>query len=53
MKDAVGHLTPVVEKKIRQAQVEKIEIREYHEAQDGLYKKAQVERTILVELGSS
>ena len=50
MKDAVGHMAPVLEKKMKQAQVEKIEIREHKDSQAGLYKKAQVDRTILVEL---
>lgn len=50
IKDAVGHLAPVLEKKMKQPQVEKIEIREQKGNQTALYKKAQVERTILVEL---
>lgn len=48
--DAVGHMAPILEKKLKQPQVEKIEIREQKENQTALYKKAQVERTILVEL---
>ncbi len=50
MKDAVGHMAPVLEKKMEQTRVEKIEIREHKDSQAGLYKKAQVDRTILVEL---
>ena len=49
MKEAVGHLTPIVEKKMTQAQVEVIEVQEQEDT-SGLYKKAKVDRTILVEL---
>ncbi len=50
MKDAVGHMKPIVEKRMQQAQVERIEIHEQHDSQNAFYKKAQEERTILVEL---
>lgn len=49
MKAAVGQLAPITEKKMKQVETEKIEVREPLET-PSLYKKAQVERTILVEL---
>ena len=49
MKATVGHLAPILEKKMKHDQIERIEVREYDDTQ-ALYKKAQVERTILVEL---
>ena len=50
MKDAVGQMTPILEKKTKQVQIEKIEVREHKDTQTAFYKKAQVERTVLVEL---
>ena len=50
MKDAVGHMAPIIEKKLKQPQLPKIEVREQNDSHTALYKKAQAERTILVEL---
>lgn len=49
IKEAVGHLTPIIEKKLKQNKTEKIEVHKKDETK-ALYQKAQEERTILVEL---